>query len=129
MNDMNELDEQIRKALSNEDAALIGDPNDGLRLDQQVLSVIQSGNTFMNSIVIIFSLVFFGLSVYCVVRFFGTDITKELLTWGFAFGLCTLAMSMLKIWFWMEMQRLAVTREVKRVELLTARLLEELVAK
>jgi hypothetical protein len=33
---------------------------------------------------------------------------------------------MLKMWFWMEMQRIAVTREVKRVELLTAKLLERM---
>jgi hypothetical protein len=37
-----------------------------------------------------------------------------------------LAVAMLKMWFWMEMQRIAVTREVKRVELLTAKLLERM---
>ena len=129
MTDMNNLDDKIRKALSNEDAEMIGDPNDGLRLDQQVIAVFKGGNRFMNMIAFSFTFVFMGLAIYCVVRFFDTDITKELLIWGFGFSLCVMAVSMLKIWFWMEMQRIAVTREIKRVELLTARLLEELVAK
>lgn len=129
MTDMNDLDEKIRKALSRNDAAMIGNPNDGLRLDEQVLGVFRSGNRFMNAIAMIFTFVFFGLAIYCIVRFFATDVTKELIAWGIGFGTCALAVSMLKLWFWMEMQRLAVTREVKRVELLTARLLQELAAK
>ena len=129
MNDMKNLDDQIRKALSNKDAAMIGDPNDGLRIDQQLIAVFKHGNRFMNAIAMIFTLVFLGIGIYCVVRFFETDVTKELLAWGFGFSMCMIAVSMLKLWFWMEMHRIAVTREVKRVELLTARLLQELATK
>ncbi|MEE8169622.1 MAG: DUF6768 family protein [Phycisphaerae bacterium] len=32
------------------------------------------------------------------------------------------AVAMLKIWYWMEMQRIVVMREIKRVELQIARL-------
>lgn len=126
---MNDLDEKIRKALNNSDAAMIGDPNDGLRLDQQVIGVFKGGNLFMNSIAMIFTFAFFGLAIYCTVRFFNTDVTQELITWGIGITVSTFAMGMLKIWFWMEMHRIAVTREVKRVELLTARLLQELASK
>ena len=126
MTDINNLDDQIRRALNPNDAAMIGNPNDGLRLDQQVISVFKNGNRFMNAIAMVFTFVFMGLAIYCVIRFFDTEITKELLIWGFAFTFCFLTISMLKIWFWMEMHRIAVTREVKRVELLTARLLQEL---
>lgn len=126
---MNDLDKKIRNALNNSDAAMIGDPNDGLRLDQQVLNVFKTGNTFMNVIAMTFSFVFLGLAIYCAVRFFDTDVTKELIAWGTGFSVCILAVSMFKIWFWMEMHRIVVTREVKRVELLTARLLQELAAK
>ena len=126
---MNNLDDQIRKALSPDDAEKIGNPEDGLRLDQQVLGVFQGGNRFMNVIAMIFTFIFLGLAIYCVVRFFETDVTKELIAWGLGASMCFMAISMFKIWFWMEMQRLAVTREVKRVELLTARLLQELASK
>ena len=123
---MNDLDEKIRNALSRQDAEMIGDPNDGFRLDQQVLAVFKSGSGFANMIVVVFSFVFLGLAIYCVVQFFGTDVTKELLAWGIGFLCCMIAVSMFKLWFWMEMQRISITREVKRVELLTARMLQEL---
>jgi len=129
MNDMNDLDDKIRKALNTNDAQMLGNPNEGLRLDQQVIAVFRQCNRLMNTIAIVFTFVFMGLGIYCVVRFFDTDVTKELLAWGFGFSMCMIAVSMLKMWFWMEMQRVAITREVKRVELLTARLLQELAAK
>ncbi len=126
---MKNLDDQIRNALSPDDAEMIGDPEDGLRLDQQLIGVFKGGNRFMNAIAMIFTFVFLGLAIYCVVQFHDTNNTKELLAWGFGICLCFMAVSMLKLWFWMEMHRIAVTREVKRVELLTARLLQELAAK
>lgn len=129
MNDMNDLDDKIRKALSNKDAAMIGDPNDGLRLDQQVIAVFKHGNRFVNTIAFVFTFVFLGLGIYCVVRFFDTEVTKELIAWGLGFSMCMIAVSMFKLWFWMEMHRIAVTREVKRVELLAARLLQVIQSK
>lgn len=126
MSGMNDLDDKIRKALSNDDAAMIGAPEDGLRIDQLMLSTLKTRNKFITMIAFLYTFVFMGLAIWCAVRFFDTDVTKELLAWGFGFSVCVLAVSMLKMWFWMEMQRIAITREVKRVELLTARLLQEL---
>ena len=45
-----------------------------------------------------------------------------LLVWGGGFMFCMMAVSMLKLWFWMEMQTNSVLREVKRVELQVSRL-------
>jgi len=126
MKDINNLDEKIRKALSRDDAKMLGDPDDGLRLDQLVLSALKQGNRFMNGIAMVFTFVFMGLAIYAAVQFFEGNGTKELIAWAVGFSMCILAVSMLKLWFWMEMQRVLMTREVKRVELLAARLLQEL---
>lgn len=123
---MNNLDDQIRNALSNKDAEMIGSPNDGLRLDQLLISTFQSRNSYITIMMMLVSFVFLGLSIWCAVRFFGAQDTKELLTWGFGFIIGIFAVSFMKIWFWLEMQRIAITREVKKVELLTARLLQEM---
>lgn len=123
---MNNLDEHIRNALSPDDATMIGDPDDGLRIDQLMLSTLKTRNWFITGVAFVYTFVFLGLAIWCAVRFFGTDVTKEQLAWGFGFTVCTLGVSMLKMWFWMEMQRIAITREVKKVELLTARMLQEL---
>lgn len=126
---MNMLDDQIRNALSHEDAEMIGGPNDGLRLDQLLISTFQSRNRFITIMMMLVSFVFLGLSIWCATRFFGAEDTKELLTWGFGFIIGIFAVSFMKIWFWLEMQRIAITREVKKVELLSARLLQEMATK
>ena len=124
MNDS--LDDKIRNALNPSDAEMIGKPNDGLRLDQLLISTFQSRNSYITIMMMLVSLVFFGVSIWCAIRFFGAQDTKELLTWWFGFIIAIFAVSFMKIWFWLEMQRIAITREVKKVELLTARLLQEL---
>lgn len=123
---MDNLDKQIQDALNPEDRAMLGNPDDGLRIDQLMRATFQTRNKFITAIAMIYSIAFFALSIWCAIRFFNSTETKALLTWGFAFSFCMLAVAMLKMWFWMEMQRIAVTREVKRVELLTATLLERL---
>ena len=123
---MDNLDKQIRDALTPDDRALIGTPDEGLRADQLMLATFKTRNKFLTALAFVYTFVFFGLAVWCAVRFFGASETKHLLAWGFAFSFCMLAVAMLKMWFWMEMQRIAVTREVKRVELLTAKLLERM---
>ena len=123
---MDNLDKQIHDALNPNDRTMLGNPEDGMRIDQLMRAAFKSRNKFITTIAMIYSLIFFGLSIWCAIRFFNSTETKALLTWGFAFSFCMLAVAMLKMWFWMEMQRIAVTREVKRVELLTAKLLERL---
>ncbi len=122
---MDDLDKNIRKALNSENAKLIGDPNDGHRLDQLVLSVFKGNNRFVSAIAMIMTFVFMGISVWCFVRFFGSEETKDLIAFASGFLVCMMAVSMMKIWFWMEMQRVMVTREIKRVELLLARLMQD----
>ena len=123
---MDNLDKQIQDALTPKDRALIGNPDDGMRFDQLMRATFQTRNKFLTALAFIYTFAFLGLGIWCAVRFFNSTETKALLTWGFAFSACMLAVAMLKMWFWMEMQRIAVTREVKRVELLTAKLLERL---
>lgn len=117
---MDNLDEKIRSALSTNDAKDLGDPNDGLRLDRMVLSTLRESNRFTTVVAFVFTFVMLGVAVFCAIRFFAGEGTKELIGWAAGFLVCMIAVSMVKLWFWMEMQRVAVTREVKRVELLVA---------
>lgn len=126
---MNDLDDQIRKALNPSDAEMIGGPNDGLRIDQLVISTLKSRNSFVSIMMIIVSFIAMGLSIWCAIRFFDSTETKDLIAWGMGFMLGVFMVSFMKIWFWLEMQRIAITREVKKVELLTARLLQEMSSK
>lgn len=120
---MDNLDKQIREALEPNDRELIGNPDEGLRIDQLMLATFRTRNKFITIFGFIYSLAFLGLAIWCAVRFFQATETQHQLAWGFGATLCMMAVSMIKVWFWLEMQRIAVTREVKRVELIAAKLL------
>lgn len=70
------------------------------------------------------TLVMFGLSIVCLVKFFGAETTRGQLAWAMGFGYFSLAVLGLKIWAWMEMLHGSTAREVKRVEAMLAKLAE-----
>ncbi len=122
---MNNLDDQIRKALNPSDAEMLGGPDDGLRVDQLVISTFRSRHWIMTVPIVIVSLVVFALSIWCLVRFFDATETQDMIGWAMGVITGCFMIGFMKVWFWMEMQRIAITREVKKVELLAAMLLEQ----
>lgn len=63
------------------------------------------------------TLVFFFLTVWCIVRFTTASDVDERLLWGLGALFGFHAVSMLKMWFFMEMNRNSVLREIKRLEI------------
>lgn len=68
------------------------------------------------------TLVFFALTVWCIVRFTTASDVDERLLWGLGALIGFHAVSMLKMWFFMEMNRNSVLREIKRLEAAVIRL-------
>ena len=66
--------------------------------------------------------VFSALFIFSAVKCFGAESTRDIVMWAAACILCMTAISMLKIWYFLEMNRNALTREIKRLELQIARL-------
>ncbi len=60
------------------------------------------------------------------VEFFHTSDPRMVTLWGMGMGVGVFFAGMLKLWFWMEMNKNAVIREVKRVELQVAVLAKEM---
>ena len=63
------------------------------------------------------TLVFFAFFVYCTVQFFNTDETNELIKWGIGALVFIFGVSFLKVFAWMQMDKNALLRELKRLEL------------
>ncbi len=63
-----------------------------------------------------------GLAVWSGFRFFDATETRGMVMWATIFLFCSTSIGMFKMWYWMLMNRNAVTREVKRLELQVARL-------
>lgn len=113
---MEEIDKLIKDTLTAEEAKFYDELE-----EQNLLGMV--GGLFKGKlkwILILMNIVtvaaFMGF-IYCVVQFVNTDITNELIKWG-VFGVILLMMiSMLKLFAWMQMDKNALLREIKRLEL------------
>ena len=115
------IDELIKETLSQEEAKFYDE------LDEQNL-IGKMGEVYKSKVgwlAIVMNVVYlgvFGLFIYCMVRFFGTTETNDLITWASAGFLCMIFMGMLKLYFWMQMDKNDILRELKRLELQVATL-------
>jgi hypothetical protein len=119
---MTNLDQAIRQALSVEDAEFLAKFEKEQPLHEQVFGAFTGPFGGLNVLGVIFTFAMFGAFCYCVWQFFNVSETRDLIFWSAAALWSAVAVGMLKIWFWMEMHKNQVLREVKRLELQIARL-------
>lgn len=113
------IDALIRETLTREEAKFY-DELDEKNLLGKLGEVYRGKMGWLAIIMNIMHLVIFGLFVYCLVQFFGTENTNELLKWASAGFLCMIFMGMLKLYVWMQMDKNDILREIKRLELQVA---------
>ncbi len=113
---MNNLDQKIQAALRSEGASaeLLHEPN----LAEEVLTAFRGRNRFFTLFYFVLNLIIFGFAVWASVRFYHAATVSAQLQWGALAGMLIMAMSFMKIWFWLEMHTNRMLRELKRVELL-----------
>ena len=114
---MKELDKNIAEALRREDADLFAEVGDEPSVFDMLLETFRGKHRWLNLLGAFWTLVFLVLGIAAAIAFFQAKATREMLMWASACTLCMLAVALLKVWFWMEMQRIALMREIKRVEL------------
>jgi Family of unknown function (DUF6768) len=115
-NNMKDIDQLIKDTLTQEEAKFYNE------LDEQNIFQMIGGlyhgklkwiMVWMNFVMVII----FGLFVYCAIQFFNTDVTNELIKWAVFGSFCMIAVGMLKLFSWMQIDKNAVLREIKRLEL------------
>jgi hypothetical protein len=125
---MSDLDKAIREGYSAEDAELMqrlaADPS----MMRQVLNAFQGPFGAVNILGMLVTLALLVSGAYCVWRFVDAAEVREMLIWGGGAAVTLCAVSMIKVWFWMELQRNATVREIKRLELQVSRLAARLTA-
>ena len=115
-NNTEEIDKLIKETLSKEEAKFY-DELDEQNVLQMILGLFQGKNKWIMFVMNFMTLVFFGLFVYCTVQFFNTSVTNELIKWGIGGIVFIFGVSMLKIYAWMQMDKNALIREIKRLEI------------
>ncbi len=116
MNSTEDIDKLIKETLTEEEAKFYQELDEQNVL-QMVGGLFQGKNKWIMILMNIMTLVFFGLFIYCIVQFFEATTTKELIKWAAGALIFLLGVSMLKIFAWMQMDKNALLREVKRLEL------------
>lgn len=123
---MKKIDEQIRQALREDDAALFNDTGTEQSLYGEAMSLFRGSSWWMGIISAFFMLVAMAFAIYSAIRFFNAADTHAMLFWAMIFMICMIGGTTIKIWGWMRMNRNAVIREIKRVELQVATLAQHL---
>ncbi|AUC81678.1 DUF6768 family protein [Lacinutrix sp. Bg11-31] len=115
-NNIEAIDQLIKETLSQEEAKFYDD------LDEQnvlgmIFGLFKGKNKWLLVMMNVMTVVFFVLFIYCVIQFFKVEETKDLLKWGIGSIIFMLGVSMLKIFAWQQMDKNAILRELKRLEL------------
>jgi len=116
-NKIEEIDLLIKETLTAEESKFY-DSLEEPSLFQMILGIFSGRNGWLMVIMSIAQVLFFAVFVYAVYRFFSSDITDELIEWGFIGVVCIIAVVMLKLYGWIRIEQKSTVREIKRLELL-----------
>ncbi|CAG0960321.1 hypothetical protein PHYC_00689 [Phycisphaerales bacterium] len=122
---MNTFDDDIREAMLTgaDEASLRSAGDEGII--QQVAATFRGRMRRWILITWLATLFWVCVAVWAAIAFFRAGDTRGWVMHASIFLLAALAISMLKLWYFLELNRNTHTREIKRVELQLARLAEK----
>ena len=113
---MEDIDKLIKETLTQEEAKFY-DELDEQNVFEMLGGLFKGKNSWIMYVMNFMTLIFFVLFIICVVNFLETDNTNELIQWTAGGIVCIMAVSMLKMFAWLQMDKNALLREIKRLEL------------
>jgi hypothetical protein len=114
---MGSIDEKIAETLESEEREILDFYGKELGLFGLMAESLRGKLKFLVWTVFLFVLVFAVLLVYCAAHFFAAETIGMKLNW-MAGGLTALfVIGLLRLWYLMELNRLSLIRELKRLEL------------
>ena len=112
---MNALDDDIRKAIANGES--IYDLEKEAGVFRQWAGIYHGKMRWMAIFATVESIVFIVLIVLAAIEFFQTDDTRWQIFYATGVLLLAGMLLLVKLWGWMQMNRYALQREIKRLEL------------
>lgn len=114
---MTDFESRLKHSLTAEDEAFLKDLESGEGLFVQLGSTFSGPMKFWTGFAFVLTLVFVGVAVWAGFRIYGAGDAREAIFWLAVFLFGVVSVAMLKMWFWMRMNHLALLRELKRIEL------------
>lgn len=118
------LDDEICKALTVEDQRLLAELNEEPPLFEVAIRSMSDRYRFFNGVGAGLLVILVAFGVISLWQFYHATELKQIVGWSLATMYCVTTIGMVKIWFWILINRHDTTREVKRLELQVARLAE-----
>lgn len=118
---MTNFETRLKESLSAEDEAFLRNLEEGESLFGQLGSTFTGPMKFLTGFAFVLSFAFFGIAVWAGFEMYGATEPRMMVFWLAIFLFAMISVAMLKMWFWMRMNHLAVLRELKRIELRLAR--------
>lgn len=112
---MKHLDDDIRKLLQDEDAIYELQREEGVF--RQMAGLFRGKMRWLAIAVTVESIAFTVLAVLAGIAFFGTEETKWQIFYATSVLLLALLLLLTKLWGWGQMNRNAIRRDLKRLEL------------
>lgn len=119
---MESIDERIQKALSSEDRAFLARMDADGSFYGDIAATFRGHMRWLNALAFVLVFALLAVAVVCGWQFATQTDPRSMQLWGAGTILSFLSLGLLKLWFWMELQKVAIVREIKRVELQLASL-------
>lgn len=113
---MNEFDDRVRRAMQS------GRSDDPPRALDRLGGLLHAHARFLLVVGWIKMVIFVVIAVASAIMFFRAPDTREQIAWASLFVLMGTSMGIMAVLSWIELHRLALMREIKRLELQVARL-------
>jgi hypothetical protein len=125
---MRDIEDKIRKAMQMEDPELLEHYRGEQSIPQMVIDSFRSRHRWL--VLIVFTSIggLFLLSLFAAYQFFQIESIREMIAWATIFIFCAIGISMMKVWYWMELNKNSLSREIKRMELELANLSRRITA-
>lgn len=114
---MNDIDDKILAAMRSDTEDSSSDYDEELGIFGLIGESFKGALRWVVFTAFALILIFIGLGVYCAFHFlYATDLATKL-NWFGGSALAFLIVIVLRLWYFMELNRLSIKRDIKRVEL------------
>ncbi|WP_353778407.1 DUF6768 family protein [Winogradskyella sp. 3972H.M.0a.05] len=113
---MEDIDKLIKETLTEEETKFY-DELDEQNMFQMLEGLFQGKLKWLIIMINVVMVFMFAFFVYCAIQFFNTEDVKELIKWSVLGFFCLTSIGMLKLFAWMQMDKNAILREIKRIEI------------
>lgn len=114
---MSNIDDEIRKALSQEEQQSLDDLDNEMGVFEALALSFKGKQAWVTWYSYILGFAAFFIGVYCATRFFATEDLKLSLAWALGIIVCLFMLAIIKVIGWQQLLKHELLREIKRLEM------------